>query len=85
MSSWHNKYGQHGQRLTILSVLPRAPLHQIGLALDSELSLGQAIDELFRIAGDDGHAWVLFDVCADRSAGSQDPPPQPARHPPPAP
>ena len=59
MSRWHNILGEDGQRLTILSVLPRVtpdPATQV------ELSLREAIDELFRIAGEDGHARVVLDV-----------------------
>jgi hypothetical protein len=59
MSRWHNILGENGQRLTILSVLPRvAP----DLESQVELSLREAIDELFRIAGEDGHARVVLDV-----------------------
>lgn len=59
MTSWHNSLGENGQRLTILSVLPRTPLTPGEIQAASELSLGQAIDELFRIAGEDGRARVI--------------------------
>lgn len=62
MSRWHNSLGEGGQRLTILSVLPRVPLDQTMHVSDSELSLREAIDELFRIAGDDGQARVVLEV-----------------------
>lgn len=60
MSSWHNRLGENGQRLTILSVLPRDPSVDEALRAANELSLRQAIDELFRIAGEDGRADVLM-------------------------
>ncbi len=62
MSRWHNKLGEGGQRLTILSVLARVPLADTQQRSDAEVSLQQAIDELFRIAGEDGHARTVLDV-----------------------
>ncbi|MGX7678754.1 hypothetical protein ACSMXN_07630 [Jatrophihabitans sp. DSM 45814] len=62
MSRWHNWLGEDGQRLTILSVLPRVALDRSGLDSDTELSLREAIDELFRIAGEDGNAQVVLNV-----------------------
>jgi hypothetical protein len=59
MTSWHNSLGEDGQRLTILSVLPLTPLTPAEIQAASELSLGQAIDELFRIVGEDGRARVI--------------------------
>ncbi len=65
MSTWHNRFGEDGQRLTILSLLPRVPLGHTHSAEDSELSLREAIDELFRIAGEDGNAQVVLNVTVD--------------------
>ena len=62
MTSWHNALGEDGQRLTILSVLPRATPDPAATKLDRELSLREAIDEIFRIAGEDGAASVVLDV-----------------------
>ncbi len=62
MSRWHNILGEDGQRLTILSVLPRVPPDPTMRAFDGELSLREAIDELFRIAGEDGQARIVLDV-----------------------
>ncbi len=58
MSKTHNRFGENGRRLTILSVLPRAPVIQP----DRELTLRAAIEEVFRIAGADGHAQVVLDM-----------------------
>jgi hypothetical protein len=60
VSTWHNRLGENGQRLTILSVLPRTPLTPAELQVANELSLREAIDELFRIAGEDGRARVIM-------------------------
>jgi hypothetical protein len=54
--------GEDGQRLTILSVLPRVPPDVRTEVADAELSLREAIDQLFRIAGEDGQARVVLDV-----------------------
>ena len=62
MAGWHNALGEDGQRLTILSVLPRSTPDAKAPELDRELSLREAIDEMFRIAGEDGHASVVLDV-----------------------
>ena len=62
MTSWHNALGEDGQRLTILSVLPRSAPDPAAVKLDRELSLREAIDEIFRIAGEDGAATVVLDV-----------------------
>jgi hypothetical protein len=59
MASWHNSLGENGQRLTILSVLPRVQLSDGNVGAD-EMSLREAVDELFRIAGEDGQAQVLM-------------------------
>jgi hypothetical protein len=60
MSRWHNKFGEGGQRLTILSVLPHATSSQPGQPAEVELSLREAIDEVFRIAGEDGYAHIVL-------------------------
>lgn len=62
MAGWHNALGEDGQCLTILSVLPRSTPDARVPDLDRELSLREAINEIFRIAGEDGHARVLLDV-----------------------
>jgi hypothetical protein len=71
MSSWHNALGEDGQRLTILSVLPRASSNLTGAGQDAELSLREAIDELFRIAGEDGHAGVVLNVTVQGPDGPE--------------
>jgi hypothetical protein len=70
MARWHNALGEDGQRLTILSVLPRTNHDPKALELGREISLREAIDELFRIAGEDGHANVVLDV---RTIGRDEP------------
>ena len=55
MSKWHNKFGEGGQRLTILSLLPGASPEQTGQPSEVELSLREAIDELIRVAGEGGN------------------------------
>ena len=62
MSPWHNKFGENGQRLTILSVLPRAEPAATDLGPRRELSLHQAIEVLYGIAGEDGAAGSLLSV-----------------------
>lgn len=60
MSRWHNKFGEGGQRLTILSVLPHESLEPAGPLPEVERSLREAIDEVFRIAGEDGYARMVL-------------------------
>ena len=62
MATWHNALGEGGQRLTILSLLAPGMPDGEALARDRELSLRDAIDEIFRIAGEDGQASVVLDV-----------------------
>ena len=65
MSKWHNRFGESGERLTILSLLPRVPFDPELFALfdsDSEHSLREAVDEIFRIGGADGEARFVLDV-----------------------
>jgi hypothetical protein len=62
MARWHNALGEDGQRLTILSVLARGGAEPKALEFDRELSLRDAIDEIFRIAGEDGQASVVLNV-----------------------
>jgi hypothetical protein len=62
MSTWHNRFGEKGQRLTILSLLAPMPVDLNSLDLDAEMSLREAIDELFRIGGQDGAAQLVLDV-----------------------
>lgn len=62
MANWHNALGDDGQRLTILSILSRATPDAKAPEVNRELSLREAIDEIFRIAGEDGQASVVLDV-----------------------
>jgi hypothetical protein len=62
MAKWHNALGEGGQRLTILSILSPAAPNPAALEFDRELSLREAIDEIFRLAGDDGKASVVLNV-----------------------
>jgi hypothetical protein len=70
MSTWHNRLGEDGRRLTILSVLPRTP-GSAGDYSSQALSLRAAIDELFRIAGEDGRAGFVLNVTGDGVDGPQ--------------
>jgi hypothetical protein len=51
MTGWHNKFGEEGQRLTILSVLPRTPSPQPQQPTGAERTRDWAIDELFEVIG----------------------------------
>jgi len=62
MAKWHNALGEGGQRLTILSLLSPVDLDRAPFDANRELSLREAIDEIFRIAGQDGKANVVLDV-----------------------
>ncbi len=62
MSTWHNKFGENGQRLTILSLLSPMPADAKPLELGGEISLREAIDEIFRLGGKDGEALFVLDV-----------------------
>ncbi len=62
MGKWHNALGEGGQRLTILSILSPAAPDPAAIEVDRELSLREAIDEIFRLAGDDGRASVVLNV-----------------------
>ena len=50
MSMWHNKLGEDGQRLTVLSLLPRSGLDRGPPESWGELSLDEAV-------GDPTHRW----------------------------
>jgi hypothetical protein len=62
MSMWHNKLGEDGQRLTILSLLPRAGLDRAQPEVGGKFSLHQAVEEIFRIGGEDGRARAVLSV-----------------------
>jgi hypothetical protein len=51
-----NALGENGQRLTILSVLPRTDGVSALPDAASTMSLQEAVDEIFRICGEDGEA-----------------------------
>lgn len=73
MTSWHKRLGEDGERLTILSVLPRVELSDAELLAARELPLREAIDELFRIAGDDEQAMVVVLRPSDAASGVAEP------------
>jgi len=60
MSGWHNRLGADGQRLTILSLLANAETLDGQDVPEGHLSLQEALDELFRLAGADGSARVVL-------------------------
>jgi hypothetical protein len=69
MGRWHNILGENGQRLTILSLLAHPGGEPPGALPTGELTLQQAVDEIFRLAGDDGEAQVVLSV-TDENDGS---------------
>jgi hypothetical protein len=69
MSSWHNKFGENGQRLTILSLLSPTPDGLGALQHDGEISLREAIDEIFRLGGQDGEARLVLEVTGQNGDG----------------
>lgn len=62
MPTWHNRLGEGGQRLTILSLLPRAGLASGTREPSGALSLREAVEEIFRIGGEDGEARAVLSV-----------------------
>jgi hypothetical protein len=59
---WHNKLGEDGQRLTVLSLLPRSGLDRGPPESWGELSLDQAVGEILRIGGENGAARAVLSV-----------------------
>ena len=62
MSMWHNKLGEDGQRLTVLSLLPRSGLDRGPPESWGELSLDEAVGEILRIGGENGAARAVLSV-----------------------
>ncbi len=71
MPSWHNRFGENGQRLTILSLLARADPDASDPAPGGDLSLDQALQALYRIAGEDAAAGVLLSVTIRGDEGAE--------------
>jgi hypothetical protein len=55
-----NAFGERGQRLTVLSVLPTTGGTTALPDAASSMSLQEAVDEIFRICGEDGEARAVL-------------------------
>jgi hypothetical protein len=55
-----NAFGESGQRLTVLSVLPTTGGTTALPGAASTMSLQEAVDEIFRICGEDGEARAVL-------------------------
>jgi hypothetical protein len=66
-----NAFGESGQRLTVLSVLPKTggatPLPDAA----STMSLQEAVDEIFRICGEDGEARAVLTFAQENESGPE--------------
>jgi hypothetical protein len=66
-----NAMGERGQRLTVLSVLPKVGANSDLPGGASTMSLQEAVDEIFRLCGEDGEARSVLTFASEQESDPQ--------------